>query len=553
MQFNYLLLLDTDKIKDYVFASSKLKEIRGASMILEYLNTRATKELILNYFHLSEDEVEQNGNFKIIYLDGGSGKIEFASKSDAKKCGKLIEALYLDWTKTASISWEVVEIDHNEYFLSVSRGEFNLRTKKQKGSNLGQGDHIGIVHRCSRNGYEMVENINQSFYEIDDIENTYRKYSRNKAGEFVKIGPSSVIKTTYYETNKKNNNQIGNLHKKIEDAFGRGNFSWPKHLSVIGDAAGNNEIGLLYFDGNSMNKVLKALKSSAEYKQFSHKLNEAIMNSLVDTILEVFPSDDLPLLFNSDDEDELLEKEIILPIELIMNAGDDIIVVVPSIKAMEFASLFLKKFALGTVGITEHAKNGLTMSAGIAISKASFPIKYLVPLAEQLLKSAKKKNYELKAKGVSDWQQLSTLDYMVVSMSSNPNLQVIRNEQLIRNLENKKAYLTLRPYTFDQWQQIHEIIQRMKSSKKPFPTSKMKSFYHLHFIEHWEGSYYFNKYFSKLQDQKENINLLYRIFNDKEELNNGLWLEDHESFSSPLIDVFEIYRYVEGGENNAKH
>ena len=39
-----LILLDTDKVKNYVFATGRLKEIRGASELLERLNREETEQ-----------------------------------------------------------------------------------------------------------------------------------------------------------------------------------------------------------------------------------------------------------------------------------------------------------------------------------------------------------------------------------------------------------------------------------------------------------------------------------------------------------------------------
>lgn len=58
-----LVALDTDHIKKYVFATDKLKEIRGASSILDRLN-REDMESIVH---------EEDPDAKTIYADGGSG------------------------------------------------------------------------------------------------------------------------------------------------------------------------------------------------------------------------------------------------------------------------------------------------------------------------------------------------------------------------------------------------------------------------------------------------------------------------------------------------
>lgn len=548
MALNYLLILDTDKIKNYIFASSTLKEIRGASMLLEYLNTKNTRDIIANHFGVDSTELENISEIEIVYLDGGSGKVEFLNQGDAEACGQKIEEAYREWTETATITWVVIPINQKSYYESVAEGEYKLRYKKQKGHAYGQGKHLGFVHRCSHNGIEMVGDIKQEFFKVNGVE-----YSvpLNQDETFSKVSPSSVIKQTFYKNNKKTGSEIKNI---FENLYKDEQWGWPKQLTVIGEAAENGDIGFLYFDGNSMNKVLKSLHTSEAYKRFSENLRVAIQNSLTNTVKSFYPDvNSFPCLHNKDEEDDNHVKSKVLPIEFILTAGDDVIVIVPSTLAMEFATTFQENFVKETKIIPE-VENELTMAAGVVISKAKFPIKYIVPLAEQLLKSAKNKNYELKRDKVEEWNALSTLDYMVVSMSANPDLNNVRNEQLKRKDGNsdKNFVLTNRPYTHEQWLFMKDTIQKMKSGKTPISNTKLKSFYQVHFMEKWEGDYYFQKYFANLDSlQKDNLRNLYENLSDT--MFHSPWYEQENGDKvTPLIDLIEIYRYVDKEDKYCK-
>mgnify|MGYP003565954277 CR=1 FL=1 len=59
-----LLFLDTVSIKKYIFASRYLKEIRGASALLDEYNRFKTEEII---------KTITGGEYKKIYACGGSG------------------------------------------------------------------------------------------------------------------------------------------------------------------------------------------------------------------------------------------------------------------------------------------------------------------------------------------------------------------------------------------------------------------------------------------------------------------------------------------------
>jgi hypothetical protein len=71
-----LVAMDTDHIKGYVFGTDKLKEIRGASSLLDYLNRKRMVDLARS---LNSSFVER----QIIYANGGSGLfIVDADKAD---------------------------------------------------------------------------------------------------------------------------------------------------------------------------------------------------------------------------------------------------------------------------------------------------------------------------------------------------------------------------------------------------------------------------------------------------------------------------------------
>lgn len=95
-----LIAFDTDRIKNYVFTTGILKEIRGASAILDELN-RITMPKVIYNIDPSCKEIYANAN-------GGSGLFEVES-SRAQECilaieKKYIEKKYLKETKSGFIT-----------------------------------------------------------------------------------------------------------------------------------------------------------------------------------------------------------------------------------------------------------------------------------------------------------------------------------------------------------------------------------------------------------------------------------------------------------------
>src|SRR5438094_7390130 len=95
----FLVALDTNHIKQYVFATDKLKEIRGASSILDALNRRAM-------IHLA-----QEGGAETIYANGGSGQFLInGDEETARKFGQRIQQAYRERTGGgASITFALQE------------------------------------------------------------------------------------------------------------------------------------------------------------------------------------------------------------------------------------------------------------------------------------------------------------------------------------------------------------------------------------------------------------------------------------------------------------
>jgi len=159
-----LLSADTDKIKDYVFESARLPEIRGASMILDYLNQgwpldsqtpSNIREIFLYYGLPTRRNKNDTREDCIIYAGGGSllaiVPIEFAKilKSD-------IERIYSQSTKAATITcvWNPVSAkDLCENFNRVMKLQrLRLRRAKEEKELLPFFEAIPYARRCESCG-----------------------------------------------------------------------------------------------------------------------------------------------------------------------------------------------------------------------------------------------------------------------------------------------------------------------------------------------------------------------------------------------------------------
>src|SRR5579872_1707577 len=97
-----LIAFDTDHIKGYVFGTNKLKEIRGASSILDWLNREKTVEVVKIF------------GAEKLYALGGSA-LFIVDSQRAEELGKEVQKLYHEWTGGgASITYAVQEIPDDD-------------------------------------------------------------------------------------------------------------------------------------------------------------------------------------------------------------------------------------------------------------------------------------------------------------------------------------------------------------------------------------------------------------------------------------------------------
>ena len=102
-----LLTIETVKIKDYLFSTNKLKVIRGASYLLDYLNQVVVVEILKN--HGLNDK---NDNY--LYVAAGNAKVLVKDKDEAEKIIKEVEKAYSKIAPGAKIAASTVENKENK-------------------------------------------------------------------------------------------------------------------------------------------------------------------------------------------------------------------------------------------------------------------------------------------------------------------------------------------------------------------------------------------------------------------------------------------------------
>jgi hypothetical protein len=114
----YILVADVNRIKEYIFASVRLRHIVNASAMLAYVNETLTEEL-----------VKEKGG-EMIFTAGGGTQAVFSDKCKAGECAGELESIYPLYTKTATVAVHVETRAGEDLVTAILRGTRNIRLKK---------------------------------------------------------------------------------------------------------------------------------------------------------------------------------------------------------------------------------------------------------------------------------------------------------------------------------------------------------------------------------------------------------------------------------------
>ncbi|MEC4685205.1 MAG: hypothetical protein VST71_05675 [Nitrospirota bacterium] len=487
----YLILLDTDKIHDYVFATNKLKEITGASALID--------ELVLHEI----PSCTESFKFQVIFSNGGTSLIRAANTSDdeVERFINQIKNKFYELTETGTIT--CVWASYNAREFTEVRDELYRKLKDKKLSNDKIHDLISspFLKFCTHCGIRKAEKDYES--------NTF-------------ICPSCLKKILEGEKEKKTKYNIRSVTKGRRSIYSYffekdGNAAFPKDLSEIGAASTpSNYIGFIYADGNQVGEKLKQIKSENEYRRFSDMLDRTTKESAVETAMECFGSSNK------------------YPMEFILAGGDDLIMVVPGNMALPVAVKFCDKFQ--DKSRNDKDPNDITTSVGLVISHSTYPVKSLLRLSESLLKAAKEKGWKEKTGTQSD----SMINFMIVKGSMlRPNAW--KEDYIYKSYEGTKMNLTLKPYRTDEIKRLLSFIQSLK--RAGMPGSKLKVIREILLKDKAQSVLEFCQLLSRLKGNGDVLDVIFSIDKDFN-LDFMPWKKEGSEFYTPFLDIVELYDFI---------
>ncbi len=510
----YLYGASIQGIQGFIFETNKLKEIVGASNLIERFCSLGFLARYCNKYNI--DITKEN----ILRMAGGNIRIMFEHEKDVKNMVRNFSKYIMLEAYGITISQAVVEYEKNKYLEASKNLEVSLKNARNR-VPLVLDAKFAFMKQAPRTGKPAFEKKNA--YGNSDVlfdQGSFQKYNNAEpAHENMLLEKIGITEDKY-------------------------NY-FPLELSQISNT--KNKIAVIHADGNKMGlllqKMAEKLKNQEDekiqkvYKEFSVGIETATKDAINDAFDEYFKLDDY-------------SKERQVPFRPIIIGGDDVTVICHADKAIDFISLYMKKFQENTKKELfdivdkydlDKFKEGLTACAGIAYCNEKFPFHYAVTLAEVLCGRAKEASgreyscllfHNVQGAAFVDYKQYVQNELIVDNGTTATHLQY--GPYYIRKEDNKKPYL-------GDLQSVYDAM-----AKESFPIGKLREWLsELHYSSDYAKSYLERVKVMAERNSQKDTNSLNKALKDLDELSLDKLIDDNHK--TPMHDILQL-KSVQGGK-----
>ena len=390
----FLVSIETVKIKDFIFSTNKLKLIRGASYLLDYMNQvevprilkkygleYKAKELVNEIYDINDDDkflkqvdekIDDAIDKRILYIGAGNAKFLVDSKEMAKNICKEIKEVYKSLAPSAKVVAEYYEIKENEKIWDgIDELAQKTAEKKSEGFPVLNID-LPFAVKCDLSGTEVAvvsyKSIDEDLEKIE-IHRSGKGSDNDKQVEDTITAIKNVIKEGKLNISEESAVKIKYSNKMIKDDVNEiGFYSIIKkalkddiHLNteIENYTVGDSFIGFIYSDGDGLGDFLKNVKkvytTEEKYLKFMRKFSVILDRNTKYVLKEVIKK----MYENGKfvkkkpiSKEEKIEKSVIG--EFLIVGGDDVCAVFPADLALEISYKFQKQFEEKMKKFTEN-------------------------------------------------------------------------------------------------------------------------------------------------------------------------------------------------------
>jgi len=375
---DYLLVAEVDKIQSFIFRSSKLREVVGASYLLTDFHADVEHNL-----GLQDDDILTN--------KGGSFRLLFRSQAEAVAAGERIRRVFNEAVSGSITIAQPVEYNPGCPKASIKAGNQALRHAKSSGRAPEPVHHMPFMALCESCGVEpATRHTNQ--IPTDDTEQYYCESCISKA-EKAHETRKSPHKSPFFS------DIIRAMEAAADWEGGRLGFVEDGAYDADTYASSDGYVAYLAADGNSMGRYFGNCANPDEAKNLSRAVNEVTTQALACATAPLMEA----------------TNRATMPVLPLILGGDDLLVLLPGRYAFDVARVYAAEYQVRmTEAIKQINPNILasrtlddnddpcapaqaatdmdayaTVGVGVVVCKSSYPFRMAHTYAEHLLDIAK--------------------------------------------------------------------------------------------------------------------------------------------------------------------
>ncbi len=426
---------DVRGIQDYIFRTDKVKEIIGASEIIDKLIFDGLRDSVKKWKSNNKSELivdltcdskfDKSKDVVALFIGGGNATVYYKNEQLAKEISEKLSVYVLDHTYSLNLAVAMTDMtsdNYNEVYLDLME---KMRTTK---STMPYCKPIGAFPLC-----KVEDSTGLPIYKGD-------KSRESKC----KIKAFNSLKTEL-DKKKKESSNADNSYEKLR-------FYDETIIDNMVREEDNSLVAVIHIDGNNMgDHFAKAVPSDADFdsavqiiRDISKKIDESYQNAF-DTVLEKLKG------ISENSLDEKYKDRVF--IRRIIRAGDDISYIINAKFAFDSVKVFLEE--------VEKCGKSYSACAGIAFCHSHFPFSNAYRVAEELCSNAKKRakheDYTI-VDGDKKYVR-SAVDFQILSHMNAAYLDDYREKQFKFKYEDKDYNLLRRPYILDRENDTEKVQQ----------------------------------------------------------------------------------------------
>lgn len=440
------------KIHHYLFKAPRLRYMAGGSILIEAFSTALVRTLA--------ERVEAGA---AIYLRAaGRFMVGFEDREKAVRFAALIRFVgqHLFGGEICLVCGPLENKVTIIKDVAVALEGMKVTTQAKRVSDMARLQYMERCGECGTWGAEKTEKMDEASEEAVRLCRLCHLKYQAREGKDIPIGflnvfpESGVTGVTLCRGGDEKH-----LHEVVGGVL---RVSYPenpyhKQFKSFPDIAAESTppyMGVFYADGNEMGTLISEHKELEAYKTFSDEISKSSGDALAAAADKVKAKDK--------------DGNYYFPGLILIQGGDDLLVVLPADRAVDFAVAFMEKAAAADSPL----KKGIC--GGLVFAPPSMPFTDLYDLADKLCTNGKNKIWFLKKKPTEESQKVlttpearSAIDFMLVSTSLIEDVGDMKERQIYQKPDNSYSFFTARPYRIGEFKIFTDEIRKFKEAALP--------------------------------------------------------------------------------------